>query len=648
MTAPASASQLPSRRARDAFQATIAVAMGLIALLLGALLWLLYRNEAEEARLALIKDALWAEQTLHFQLASIEQKLVQIASQEAGSEAGFGRRADHLRATTPELVRLLRLDADGRTVDAFPPGRGAATARESFVLARSLGRPVYDAPLVVDDGGYGYEVLVPIHRDGAFAGMLVARVSFEAVLTHHVPWWFAEKYQLSLLDAAGQSLASKSQLPVPDDAPFHRVAFDPPGRGLLIQVAAYGTGSVLVRQVPVLAGLGLASVAVWSLWSVRRHSVRREKAERALLDAYAFRKAMEDSLTVGLRARDLDGRITYVNPAFCRMTGFAAEELVGSVPPMPYWIPEEFERTLALHRQVLAGEAPEEGFELPFRRKDGTRFDALIYEAPLIDAEGRHTGWMASILDVTERRRGEELARQQQEQMQRTARLVTMGEMASTLAHELNQPLSAIAGYSAGCLNRLSAAEPRREELVPALEKLSAQAQRAGRVIRGISDFVRKREPVIGPCDMAEIVADCVSFASAEARKRGVTVEVDPAPGLPQVLADRILLEQVLLNLVRNAMEAMAQVPRDRRAVRIAGRAGQGVVEMRIEDRGCGIPAEVADRIFSPFFTTKEEGMGMGLNICRSVVEHHGGRLWFEPNPGGGTVFRFTLPAVPA
>ena len=355
---------------------------------------------------------------------------------------------------------------------------------------------------------------------------------------------------------------------------------------------------------------------------------------------------MEDSLTVGMRARDLTGRIIYVNPAFCRMTGFSSEELVDRSPPMPYWVPEQLGETMAVHQAVLAGEAPPDGFEITFRRKDGEHFQALVYEAPLIDGNGRHTGWMASVLDVTERRRAEELARQQQEQLQFTSRLVTLGEMASTLAHELNQPLAAIASYNTGCLNLLANENFDMRDIRQALEKLGVQAQRAGRIIRRVHDFVRKSEPKRAPCALGEIIEDCVGFIEAEARKRHVHIET-ALPELPLVLADRLMLEQVLLNLIRNGMEAMAGTPEEQRVLRVAAEAG-GEVVVSIADNGCGIAPEVREKLFTAFFTTKPEGMGVGLSICRSIIEFHRGRLWAEDNShsptGSGTIFKFTLP----
>jgi two-component system sensor histidine kinase DctS len=373
---------------------------------------------------------------------------------------------------------------------------------------------------------------------------------------------------------------------------------------------------------------------------------KRLDAEQALSNEYAFRKAMEDSLFTGLRARDLEGRIIYVNPAFCRMTGFNAAELVNRLPPMPYWAPEEHEATQAAHQKSLAGQAPNEGVELRFQRKNGERFDALIYEAPLIDAEGRHTGWMGSVVDITERKRAEELTRQQQEKLQFTARLVTMGEMASTLAHEINQPLSAISSYTTGCLNRLEAGDLPRDELREALGKLASQAQRAGHVIRRIYDFVRRSEPQRAPCDVNAIVEDAIGLIEGDARKRGARIALDLAEALPQVRADRVMLEQVLLNLMRNGIDAMQATPLADRQLVVRTVAADDGIAVSVADRGSGIAQEAAERLFEPFFSTKPEGMGMGLNICRSIVESHKGRLWVEANPEDGSIFRFTLPAA--
>jgi two-component system sensor histidine kinase DctS len=230
-----------------------------------------------------------------------------------------------------------------------------------------------------------------------------------------------------------------------------------------------------------------------------------------------------------------------------------------------------------------------------------------------------------------------------------------MGEIASTLAHELNQPLAAISSYTTGAINMIdkAAAQPDGIDLQllrPALEKASTQAQRAGQIIRSVHTFVKRREPSREPVTVQTLLDSVMPLVELQARQFFVIVQSQIKPGLPEVLADRVMLEQVLLNLTRNAIEAMDEVPPERRVLRIVAEPGSASdskqeVVIAVIDRGHGIPAELAERLFSPFFSTKAEGMGMGLKICRTAVEFHGGTLSHADNPGGGTIFRFTLPA---
>lgn len=631
-------------------------AMALVIMLLGVLLWLLHRNEVEDARLALIKDILWVEQNLHFHLISGEEKLGQLATELAraqGRDDAFAVHAHGLIATGGEFDRILLRDADGALVAAVPPledgaaGPGPGEAApwwSAFVLARSIGRVAWSAPFTLPGRGHIFEAHMPLYEKNRFVGMLVGVVNVDSLLARQVPWWVAEKYKVEIVDGNGTVLGAKTNVQLAEPGLSHQVRLEPPGQGLAVVATIYAPDSNLARNLLAAAIFVLAILAVSSLWAMRRHGRRRLAAEQALRVEHAFRKAMEDSLTVGMRARDLDGRITYVNPAFCHMVGWAAEDLVGCLPPMPYWSPDALEVTLDWHQRVMAGNAPPDGFEIQFRRRNGDTFWALIYEAPLIDADGRQSGWMASVLDVTERKNAEEMERRQREKLQRTGRLITMGEMASTLAHELNQPLSAIASYNTGCLNRLRTGSLEPEELRVALTKLGVQAQRAGHIIRRVHDFVRKSEPQVVGCALNAVIEDTVGFLEFDAKSRGVALKVTLAPENPQVTADRILIEQVVLNLARNGIEAMAHTPPRQRRLSIAVAVDGDQVVVSVADNGSGVPPEVAENLFQPFFTTKDEGMGMGLNICRSIIEVHQGRLWFEPHDGGGAVFRFSLP----
>lgn len=637
--------------------------LGIVLLLAAvlALLWLLHRNEIEEERTTLIKDVLWLEQNIRFHLGGNEEQLRQLAldlGDQPDRQRLFRLRIANLLRNNPELGQVLLLDPQRHVIDALPagppPGQegealAAAATRKAFEQAVRLGQRVYSEPFFIGKAGT-FEILVPVHAGRELVGMIVGVYPVDALLAHMVPWWFTEKYQVRVVDDGDVEYGAKSNIPGIAEHSYD-IAFEPPGYGLKLRVLGHGSGANPLQRI--LAGVIaiLACGIFWSLWAVRGLMRKHAQAEKALRAEHGFRKAMEDSLTVGMRARDLVGKIIYVNPAFCRMTGFSSDELVGRSPPMPYWVPEQMEETYAMHRAVMAGEAPPGGFEITFMRQDGVRFQALIYEAPLIDGNGEQTGWMASVLDVTERRRAEELARQQQEQLQFTSRLVTLGEMASTLAHELNQPLAAIASYNTGCLNLLGSGRFDADDVRQALEKVGVQARRAGRIIRRVHDFVRKSEPKRAPCQLDEIIEDCLGFVEAELKKQGVRLErrVDD---LPVILADRLMLEQVLLNLIRNAIEAMADTPPGQRLLRVAAGAGEGEIRVRVGDQGCGLSEEVRQKLFTAFFTTKPEGMGVGLSICRSIVEFHRGRLWAESNPdsatGSGTLFIFTLPLEPA
>jgi two-component system sensor histidine kinase DctS len=280
----------------------------------------------------------------------------------------------------------------------------------------------------------------------------------------------------------------------------------------------------------------------------------------------------------------------------------------------------------------------------------------MIFEAPLVDGAGRHTGWMSAALDVSAQRKIEEVSRQQQERLQATARLATVGEMASLLSHELNQPLAAIASYAAGSLNLMNDPEGDCADTVPLLrqasQRIAEQAERAGRVIKSVHDFVRRREQAREPV-RADLLIDAVlPLVRLQARKSGTRIELDLPKPMPRVVCDRTMLEQVLLNLTRNAIQAMeSHTPAAERELTIRVRpADARWVAFSIVDRGTGVADDVAARLFTPFFTTRPEGMGLGLSLCRTVIEQHGGLLVFENRFDAeqrviGAEFRFTLPA---
>ncbi len=399
----------------------------------------------------------------------------------------------------------------------------------------------------------------------------------------------------------------------------------------------------LLVSVVIVLSLGL----IWSLAALWRDINRRLATEGALRQQVIFRTAMENSLVTGLRARDMQGRLTYVNPAFCNMVGFPADQIIGRLPPMPYWAPEAFAEYKQRFSDLLAGTVPANGFETIYQHANGTKISVLIYESALIDETGKQTGWMSSILDISELKRAQELSRQQEEKLHASARLATMGEIASMLAHELNQPLAAISSYTTGAMNIVEADNVEKNLLLGALSKVNAQAQRAGQIIRSVHEFVKKREATREQVDICELIQNTMPLIELQGQASHIHIQWLPTKNLPPVLADHVLIEQVLLNLTRNAIEAMQDTPTGHRNLRIQASIDieNDQVLVEVSDRGTGIPAAIAEQLFSPFFSTKASGMGMGLNICRTAIEFHGGKLTHSDNPAGGTIFRFALPA---
>ena len=496
--------------------------------------------------------------------------------------------------------------------------------------------------------------------------------------------------------------------------------------------------------------IALSVVIVIALLILLRYTRYRSEAEAALIAETGFRRAMENSMSTGMRVLDLEGRIAYVNPAFCRMIGWNEADLIGRMPPFPYWVPGMHDSHIQTLESVLAGKAPSSGLELEAQRRDGSRFNARMYVSPLLDPQNNQIGWMTSMTDITEpkrirealtaaherfmtvleglddaisvtadtneglellfanrtyrrlfgaqtnghdellagrrgrytdesveifsasvqrwfevqhrmlawtdgrrvrlqvarditeRRQHEETSRIQQEKIQITSRLTTMGEMASSLAHELNQPLTAIANYSMGAVAMVKSGNANMETLLPALEKAAAQAPRAGKIISRIRDFVKRSEPRRQAIQIQTVMDNAISLAEIHSRKRQVAISHKVPENLPDVFADPILIEQVLLNLLKNGLESMEHSAVETLVVAVTLHDNQ--IEVAVTDRGHGLSDP--ERLFEPFFSTKTEGLGMGLNICRTIIESHHGRLWAVSNPEGGTTFRFTLPCV--
>jgi len=652
--------------------------VALVAAMLVTLVWLAGRYEASVVQDQIERDASDAVADIRAALARNLLSLQALQTLQAGSSdtQRWEAQAVALLREHRELVRIewrspsLRLqtfvDSPFHAIEWANDVRVEPHSDTALACAnaRRLSSPAYSSSYFQPHGdGLGSELVefcIPPSAGDRDAGYLVATYSLHSILTEMVGHGLTRRQEVSFTEADGTRLALVGTARRSAHMFSARQLLDLPGNTLILRMDGWHTAPSLFPNVLTALVTAMSIALVTVLVVLVRDNRRRLRAERELGDAFAFRKAMEDSLVTGLRARDLQGRITYVNPAFCEMVGFSAEELLGQSTHLPYWPPELAEEYWRRQKVRLAGNAPpREGFESVFMRKDGTRFPVLIIEAPLINAVGQHTGWMSAFIDISEQRRVEELSRASQERLQATARLATVGEMASLLSHELNQPLAAISSYATGSLNLLDsardadAAHVRADlgEVRTAIERIAQQAERAGRVIKSVHDFVRRRDRAREAVPAQELLGDVLPLVNLQARKLGVRVRVDVEPGLPPVLCDRVMVEQVLLNLARNAMQAMddpsiRERTLDIRVRRAASNAHSAWLEFSVGDVGFGISEEAARNLFTPFFTTRTEGMGLGLSMCRTVVEQHGGFLGHKPNLPRGTVFTFTLPAA--
>jgi PAS domain S-box-containing protein len=796
--------QSPARQDRFATLGPLISVLLFLAAIISAF-WYLRNEELEREQASVKRDTEVAQQQIRLRLIENQEQLVRIAreivTRTIDQEEFLGQAASFTRER-PEITHLVWIGANGArrasySATTFQAEIGTAeppvTPRPpepdaAFDTARELRQPVYSHPFADRFGNPVFQIHVPMIDRSAFAGSLVAEYSIESLVRYFVPSEVSNRHAITLLDATDKTLASTvSTLP---GSPTRRaqivyeVPIAPAGNGMVLRGQGYRTSIGLIGNTLFWMVAALSVLTVWMLLGTWRHMRRRVQMQSALVSETNFRRAMENSMLTGMRAMDMEGRITYVNPAFCAMTGFIESDLIGRRPPFPYWPPDRFEENNRLLQQELQGRSPAGGIEVKVMRKDGTVFGSRMYVSPLIDPKGQQTGWMTSMTNITEakrirdqlsasherfttvlegldaavsvlsvqqaellfanrsyrlwfgadaqghallaggepnpfrnselddsieslgglpttelteagsdsrevlieplrkwfdvrtrylqwtdgrlaqmliatditaRRNAESLAASQAEKAQVTSRLVTMGEMASSVAHELNQPLTAITNYCNGMVTRVRNDAIVKDDLIAALEKTARQAQRAGQIIHRIRAFVKRSEPQRQPAQARTIVEDAIELAGIELRRRNVAIQTYVAQRLPVLMVDPILIEQVVLNLVKNAAEAIdnAHLPQARRNIelRVVPRHTPeegGVIEFTVTDMGPGLKDEVIARMYEAFFSTKTDGLGIGLSLCRSIIESHRGRIKAQNLYNGESVvgcrFSFTLP----
>ena len=597
--------------------------------------------EREEQRQELISDALTLEAKLETRI-DLESRLLS----DLAADLSRGQAAPDALAAMPLVqqglqriwISLTWLDADNR-IAAHLPERA----------------PQPDPALRILPGrvGLSSHLVAPLAHGGA----LVARYSPTDMLRQTVPWWLARKYDVRLLDSFDNEIAATAEGRAKPGQQIHRISLEPGLSDGYLELSARDLIRPWYRGFPITMVAGFVTLIFIITVMLRRQMAGVSRAEAAWRTEAAWRSAMEESLTVGLRARDLEGRLVYVNRAMADMVGRAPEELIGRLPPMPYWPPDSIEETMQRHQRNMAGRAPREGYESRWVHRDGRSIDVMIFETPLVDARGQQVGWMGLTIDITAAKSLAERERRQNESMAHHARLTMLGEVAATLAHELNQPLSAISSYNAGVINSLQRSGTAPDPTVlRALTRLGEQAAHAGRIVQRIREFLTRREPRLEPVSINAIVEGGLALLQRELDRRQVRVQFEPDPTLPLVQADAVLIEQVVINLVRNASDALieavpqkvgAHPPGDRRiTLRTLPAADARSVCVEVSDNGPGLQGRTIEALCTPFYSTKAEGMGMGLAICRSILEAHRGTFDATEAPTGGACFSITVPVA--
>jgi two-component system sensor histidine kinase DctS len=599
------------------------------------------RFDREERRATLITDALSSEAQLRARLdieyAHLED-LGRSLKKMPRTRSALGSNIDVTDGLRRLWLSVTWLDSNNRIIAHVP---------DQMPLASLQVGDIADGP------GLSSHLTINVGDD-----KLVVRYSPTLLLRKGIPWWLTRKYDLQLVDSSEQIIASLDETPLRLDSvgrESYKVVVGGNMPGAYLELTLRETPKPFWRTLPIVLICGFLLLMLVATTLLRRQVRQISRAEGAWRTEAAWRQAMEDSALVGLRARDAQGRILYVNRTFCDMVGLPPERLIGLMPPMPYWPPDAIDEVMLRNQRNLAGNAPREGYEALWCHQDGRRLNVMVFESPLIDAYGQQTGWMGSIIDITARKQLEERERHQAEAMAYQSRLTTLGEVASALAHQLNQPLTAIMGYNMGMQRMLTDAGYGNQAVINALKQQGDQAAEAGKIVKRIREFLTRRAPQRESSDLMLIARRAVELVQRDLSKQHIQVQWAEPAHLPMVYADPILMEQVLINLIRNAADAMSHgqghAPEESvgGTIRItASRSSERFVRMDVEDNGPGLNGRAVEQLSAPFYSTKADGMGMGLAICRSVIEvHHGGMDAGESNLGGAR-FSFTLPVFDA
>ena len=777
------------------------IAMVVFALAMGLMLWTLNNQEKSQQNLVLFRELAFAKQRIQTNFSENEEQLLSISKSISNGENNqvypqeFIHDASALVSQHPEIVQVKWLNADSPRSWTYPnikpkddwtsranvKDRLDLELQKTYKEARDTGHAQYGSIFEIDPGTsnsifnrqkrWVFWYVIPNSRTGEVQGNIAVLYAVQNILIDVIPKDLTSRHLFSIVGPEGELLFSSSDRKPPRNTIRHEIPLDKLQGNLYLRGESYPLPSNLGYRMLLWLVIGLSLFVLWSLWSVWKQMKFRLEMQKSLIDETNFRRTIEDSMPIGIRVHDLEAKITYVNPTFCRMVGWSSEELVGMSPPYPFWPDRDLPDIMSKLRKAMNNEMPKNGTEALIISKSGSPLSVRTFVAPLIDSNGKQRGWVSSIVDITEpkrireelaashqrfttvlegldaavsvvnpkngellfanelyrnkfgttsqghitlvggemqsndselleqdsvdgfaglpaaaltpisgdsreiqipkdnawyevrrrylpwtdghlaqlviatditaRRIAEDQARLQEEKMQFSSRLTTMGEMASSLAHELNQPLAAINNYCMGVISRLKVKNDSalNQEIIPALEKAGAQALRAGSIIQRIRSFVKRSAPQRQMCSLEQIINDSIELAEIEAKRQGLTIESTISKNIPECFLDPILIQQVLVNLIKNGIDSMrgnrySRIDNTSKKIEVLAdietKTHPAMIRIRVKDYGSGIPDAVKDQIYEPFFSTKGDGMGMGLNICRSIIESHSGRLWAE------------------
>ena len=774
------------------------------------ILWSLQRQENSQQELVLFRELAFAKQRIQVNFAENEETFLQLSKRLSMDDISsndlrtFNSSSSEILSQHPEILQIKWVSPNEPSQFSFPYIKPTQDWTQRPESKQVLENHLKNTLRLTKDTGHGrYSELIHLsigsgsdttNRERSWVFWYVQPPSEQNELQNHVavlysasnilskiiPEDLLSRHRFSILSVEGMNLLNTNAQRMSSSAIRKYVQLDIPGENLTLQGESYPVPTNLNFKMFIWLTILLSIFVVWSFYSTWRQMKIRLTAQQDLAKETNFRRAVENSMPVGLRVHDMDGRITYANPAFAKMIGWDQEDLMGLLPPFPFWTgTAKMDNMLKFETTLRTNDAPRSGIEAQITAKDGSVLSVRNFASPLLGNNNEQIGWICSIIDISEprrireelaasyqrfttvlegltsavsvvnpktgelvfanglyreyfgslpdahlalaehemeasdslfldedsvdgfaglpfseltpvtgdaremqipdnpnwfevrrryipwtdghlvqmliatdvskRRQSEDQARSQEEKLQLSSRLTTMGEMASSLAHELNQPLSAINNYCMGVISRLKIKnDPQiNQDIIPALEKAGNQAIRAGNIIQRIRNFVKRSAPQREVCSIEKVLNDSLELADIEAKRQGFKILTVIEPKLPNCFVDPILIEQVLVNLLKNSVDSMRDsIPR---AIRFKAPPIQVLVDLdqdlspamlriRVIDVGDGIPSESLAKIYEPFFSTKHEGMGMGLNICRSIIESHQGRLWAENTRSGGYI----------